>query len=636
MVTELTPDDIREKYHARSLDPDDGYKPLDFGGNGGITGSIDRYGRITAINMYHNKHGYVTLTAAEPFPEDQRYNPQVVREYRRSLVDLDGFGLHFDLNIIKTEAWMLEDAIPHIRLTFENGATAECTTFVPENNPKGLLQLWQFSGHEVPMRWSGRVSLQRAAYTQLTEGGPIFPPRVEVDVTYDRNMLIMENPALDWAAAISYLTGHKELEENADGSMDVDIPVPYHNSDRFVCFAIGFGATADMATQQSQILYNDWAFRSDITKLLEYTLQTWNMRWDGWRSSSNGLDKLVRHGLAYSLFCAVPVDGTVCLITDHQLLPLSWNRDAYYVARVLLAWRPEFSDLVRRHLLWLFEVAERQDHLWGRSYLVSGKIKDPAFQLDQQIFPLLELAKYVEVTGDVVTLRRLEPHIAPITYALLRREVPNTGLFPTEETPADDPVEMPYHLSSHMLLWHTLRKLGKQLNERPMLSISERVYRAIWKHFVVEKDGKKIFAYLTDGYGNHQCYHDANDIPLALAPIWNFCQSDDPVWRNTIDFAFSEANEGGFYAGECGGLGSIHTRATWPLGDVQEFIIAQILGDQDRLDRVSERLLKAAQWDGALSEAYDPHTARVVSRHWFSWTGAALALYDKWFATETF
>ena len=141
---------------------------------------------------------------------------------------------------------------------------------------------------------------------------------------------------------------------------------------------------------------------------LEAVVQTWKARFDGAPD-----DLVIRRGLSYGLMLAVPVGETCCILTDHMLLPLSWNRDAYYVASALLRWRAELADVVRRHLLWMFEVAERREGAWGRCYLANGRIKDAAFQLDQQLFPLLELVEYVQHTGDTVTWERLRPLSRP-------------------------------------------------------------------------------------------------------------------------------------------------------------------------------------------------------------------------------
>src|SRR5690606_28351415 len=106
-------------------------------------------------------------------------------------------------------------------------------------------------------------------------------------------------------------------------------------------------------------------------------------------------DLILRRGLFYGQMMAVPVtDEATCILTDHMLLPLSWNRDSYFVVDALVRWEKTHLETMRRHLNWMFEVAERPNNEWGRCYLASGQQKDPAYQLDQQLFPLLELAEY--------------------------------------------------------------------------------------------------------------------------------------------------------------------------------------------------------------------------------------------------
>ncbi len=143
--------------------------------------------------------------------------------------------------------------------------------------------------------------------------------------------------------------------------------------------------------------------------------------------------------------------------------------------------------------------------------------------------------------------------------------------------------------------------------------------------FTAEHEGKRIFAYATDGAGHFHFYHDANDFPLALAPAWGFLPADDPVWRSTVAFAFSEANRGGFYDGH---LGSVHSPAPWALGDIQDLIIARATGDAARAERARSALRRAAQDDGSLPEAYHAADGSVFSRHWFVWTNAALACLE--------
>jgi hypothetical protein len=565
---------------------------------------VDQDGRLIALNFYHPRYGYVTLTTADPFPESEHHNPTAVRTYRARLATLSGYGLVFNETIVRRENLLLEDAIPHTRLTFASGSTALITTFGAQG---GALQWWQ--AKEIMPRWHGRLSLQRCAYTQLTEGGPIAAPPVEMRLRFQEGILILDSPSLKCSVAIAGLESEKILDKAESGAVTIDLTV----QTGIPVLAYGIGLTPAEAIQNAQKL-----LQTNVDVYLGDQLMIWRDRW-----RNIPVELLVRRGLVYGLSMCIPVNDGICILTDHMILPLSWNRDAYYIARALLSWNPEMAELVRRHLIWMFEVAEHLNFGWGRCYLANGQIKDPAFQLDQQLFPLLELADYYQVTRDIATLDRLRGQIANMMAVLLQRKSAHAMLFSTDETPADDPIALPYHLSSHILLWCTLIKLRTIGLGENHAEMAGAVRRAIDQYFIARHvNGQWLYAYATDGRGRHYFYHDANDLPLALAPLWGFVKADDPVWLSTIDFAFSEANRGGAYRGR---LGSVHTAAPWPLGDVQDLIIARTLGDSHREAEVWEHLRGAAQIDGALAEAYNAERSEVVSRHWFAWPNAALA-----------
>lgn len=550
-------------------------KPLDFGGDG-INGSVDAHGRLIALNFYHPEYGYVTLTSAEPFPEDARYDQARVREYRASLAALEGFGLHSDVPLVPVSG---EDTGAAVRQRLEaDGAGCDVITFCADGV---IVQRWQAEG--CAFTFSGSYRLMRCAYTQLTEGGPLSMPPVETTVQQHGDRLLIENPAIG-AVAVRGVP----VEPAASGELR---------------FAFGLTAGEALAVLEQAQPDLDWQTR----------------RWERWWRDTPA-DPLLRRGLAYSYRMAVPCGEGVCLLTDHMLLPLSWNRDGYYLARALLSWHADMRAIVRRHLIWMFELAERVDGAWARCYLANARVKDPAFQLDQQLFPLLELAEYVHETGDRELLDRLTPRVIDVVEMLLRRRAAHAALFPTDETPADDPIAMPYHLSSHILFWVALHKLSHlDLN---FIALADAIRDAVQTHFVTEHEGRQLYAYATDGHGGFHLYHDANDFPTILAPIWGYCDIADPLWRATLAFAFSDANREGVYNQR---LGSVHTRAPWPLGDVQELIIARLQADPDREARALDHLRLAAQADGALPEAYDIATGAVISRTWFAWPNAAYA-----------
>jgi hypothetical protein len=241
--------------------------------------------------------------------------------------------------------------------------------------------------------------------------------------------------------------------------------------------------------------------------------------------------------------------------------------------------------------------------------------KDPAFQLDQQLFPLLLLEDHARLTGDAALRDAYAPTRGEVLEALLTRRTA-FGLIATDETPADDPLgDQPYHFSSHVLLWRVLRDVDPRA--------AADVHSATRTGFT--DSGR--FAYAVRGARGDGArhYHDANDLPTVFAPAWGFCDADDRVWRATIEFAWSRANEG-YFAGRLGGLGSLHTRHPWPLGDLQEVVVARVLADAERERRALGRLETVETWDGLLPEAYDETTGAVASRHWFAWPAALRAL----------
>ena len=599
-------------YRARRLEPN-GRKPLDFGASG-LTGSVNALGRLIAVNRYHDAEGYMTLTDAPLFVDEQRYKPEAVRAYRKKLTTLHGFGLSLGAEVSAAEAYLIEDAVPLIRLTLENGVHAECLTFAPYDSDLHVIQSWRFSQPNHSARFTGAVQIQRCAYTQLTEGGPLPMPGAATLPLDTQNGIY--NPALKTSVQF----------EGAPGSFDADNGV--------VSFDAEIAPDANRFEYGLRIFQGDPPAHGgasqtvagpDLADLAQATLNTWRKRWAGWSDGDNALDPLIRRGLVYGLHCCIPTDDdATCIITDHMLLPLSWNRDAYYVARALLTWRPQSAEIVRRHLIWMFKRAERDGQFWGRSYLVNGRIKDRGFQLDQQIFPLIELAEYTLETGDRATFDRLKGYIVPLLDALMRQKAPGDWLFPTDETPGDDPIPLPFHFSSHILFWRALTLL-EQVNapdDFDYRNAAQGIRRAFAEQFARPRDGQTLYAYAVDNANGAHFYHDANDTPLALAPKWGALTPDDPVWRATVDFAFSPQNKGGFYDIA---LGSVHTPAPWSLGDLQELLIAEILDQKRRRTETVERLRAAAQWDGGLPEAYHAPDASVASRHWFAWPNALLA-----------
>ena len=534
-----------------------------------MAGTLGADGRWLTLGVAHPAHGRVVLTSAPRFDETRRRDQSEVRRYRAALAARDRAGYGLDAGEAQGHE-LLEAALPRIRF----GSGAELTAFAPAGR-RGAVQV--MSGRVDP-RLVGGLRLARAAYTQLTEGGPLRPARE--------------------ARKEGELEGARWIEDRDLGVAAALVIAPARGA---IALAAAFGRDRVDAIAEARLL----AGSADVLLQRELAARA-TVPW----AAATGP---VQRAVVYALDCAsCEVDGAVAILADHEILPLVWTRDAYYVARMLLAVAPgdaRVRSTVGGFLRWCFERAERPDGWWPRSSLATGPAKDRAFQLDQQLYPPLLLAEHTRLTGDRSLLARYGPQAETVLDRLLGRA--DGGLVATTETPADDQLAEPFHFSSHLLLWRTLVAYGRDGDGLRAL-IRDRFTR----------DGR--FAYAIGPSGARH-YHDANDIPTALAPAWGFCRADDPVWLATVDRAWSERNPA-YFAGPLGGLGSLHTRHPWPLGDLQRVIVARATGDAGAERNAWQRLVQVETWDGVLPEAYDEHTGEVASRHWFAWPVALRAL----------
>ena len=579
----------------RRLDPQAPYKPLDVG-NGIVSGYLTPSGRWLEIGIAHRHQGRVVVSDTATFSGDAR-DQGAVRAYRRWLAS--GARAGFGLGALATggRASLLEDSLPmvvHARAALR----LEATAFAPAGR-RGVVQVVRIRARRATRfepAWTGEIFLRRAAYTQLTPGGVL--PSVDEQTRSGRDERGL------WSV-------HDGLE-TAVGII-VPAPVTIAAGASAVCVvALAFGRDPAEALSEASSL----AARAEAQ--LTATAQARRELWTGADLVAPRRAPM-RRAVAYALDCAASnVGDATAVLADHAILPLVWTRDAYYVCRAMLAITPrEGVELTRRFLTWCFEVAERPDGWWPRASLASGQSKDPVFQLDQQLYPLLLLADHARLTRDDTLVRRYTEARDRVVAALLERRSP-LGLIATDETPADDPIEAPFHFSSHVLLWRALR----QVQHRE----SARVRDATKRHFAAGD----MYAYAVSGAKGEGAvrYHDANDLPTVFAPGWQFCRSGDPRWRATIEFAWSKENRA-FVDGPFGGLGSVHTLHPWPLGDLQDVVLGRVLRDRARVTRARERLKAVATWDGMLPEAYDEASGEVASRHWFAWPIALWALLER-------
>lgn len=572
-------------------------KPHDLGDGFTCASYLDD-GHWLAITRPHAKHGMVELTGAAEFDDGSRGNQQAVRRYRQSLTTPESAFLtpSASSGISVVSRGVGDDGSIWLRMRVEPS----------HRNPISLRLTFQ--------GW-----LQRPPYAEITDTAPLPPLSRETSIAARGSRLLLSSDVTESTAEILVKANPATssgwvLDHNGEAHWEGQWP-PSQRGDEGPEFVV--------------------TCRLDTPWDPPYTSAGGSVRRrlsldEG--AGAGAFSQIAQGARSYILQCCalrVAADETV-IITDHRLLPLSWTRDGYYMALLLmLSGGDDATAVVGRHLRWLWGRAFR-DGVWMRSHLTNGAVKDPGLQADQQLYPILELLDFRRALGRWPTLPAGKLGWGELVWTALSTlpSDPTTGLLISEENPADDTSRFHLSFSTQVLYWHVIKGLAEWstelgLDADPLNSIASDLRDKVSEVFTVNRPDGTLFAYEADGRGGYRLYGDANDLPSVLAPAWGFCTDDDAVWRRTMRFILSPSNPG-WSPGPFGGLGSAHTPGTWPLGDLQSYLFHDRVGESDEARTVRERLVVTAAGDGLLPEAYDSVTGEWSARHWFGWPAAAV------------
>ena len=566
-------------------------KPLDVG-SGRVCASFDLASAAwLSFGMPHPVHGFIELSALPAFDEASRGDPGATRRHRRAMTQAEHAFLSVEVNGVAPQ--LVADPSDPSRPRWRTDGVE----VVAEAAPDAMVvrQSWSvLEGADIVLCLRG--SIDRPALAEITEVNPPTPTESATVIRIEGDTVELEAASLPAQVTI-WVDGPPVAWVTSDDGLRGTITRRLDAPARFT-LAVGFGADESHGSQP--------------------------------RAANP--DALTERALAYVRGCTAlrTADDERTILTDHRILPLSWTRDGYWQALALLiADGPGDRERVADHLRWLWRRCERPDGRWVRSHHANGRRKDLAFQADQQLYPIIELADYWRASGDLPGGVDWSPQVASALDAALEECDPTTGLIASAENAADDPIEAPFIAASQILLWYATSRLieiatvrGVDLDADRLREIASATHAAfgLWIG-----DGPHAWPYAVDGHGARVTYQDANDLPVALAPAWGFCDPDDLGWRATMAFAFSEANPA-YCIGDRSGLGSAHTPGPWTLGDVQAWIVGRTIGDEASAADALARLRSVAFSDSMLPEAYSVGLdADVRVRHWFAWPGAAIA-----------
>ena len=203
-----------------------------------------------------------------------------------------------------------------------------------------------------------------------------------------------------------------------------------------------------------------------------------------------------------------------------------------------------------------------------------------------------------------------------------------TGLIHSAFRPSDDACTFPCNIPGNLFAVAVLRELaqmaGAILRDAALsaeaLALADEVEKAVYKHGTMQlPDGRQVFAYETDGYGNHLFMDDAN-VPSLLGLAYLRCVApDNPLWRTTAAAVWSEDNPWFFRGTAAEGVGGPHIGEgqVWPMA-----IIVRALSSKDEgvIAAALKTLRNTHAGTGFMHEAFDKDDPAKFTRKWFAWT----------------
>jgi uncharacterized protein len=325
--------------------------------------------QILQLNTFHPEHGIVLASPYEQFDGSRFYDVQYVREYRkkplRSIANgHTGFGLRFSHSAQYISiCWEAGNKVS-ITYALADGVSVEISSriFNGELIQSAVLSS-EASAVNIQYILDLTISINRASYGQLTEGGPIPIP-------------VSENQYLLNDEHTSFAVVNPHLDTHLEGSLDVDgEPVILEDNSPRITRGKPIDATVpgwvEVHPQKKRTLtvrfrlYPDLDVRGKFDPILvpsgPLSTCACQGRWHDDPSTQISIPAIaksercstdisathsktpeqcslerssvetfiIRRNLDYILGClAVTVSNEhVALMTDHVALPLGWNRD---------------------------------------------------------------------------------------------------------------------------------------------------------------------------------------------------------------------------------------------------------------------------------------------------------------------
>ena len=287
-------------------------------------------------------------------------------------------------------------------------------------------------------------------------------------------------------------------------------------------------------------------------------------------------------------------------------------------------------------------------------------VAERKWEVDSLCYPIRLAHGYWRATGDaapfgeawraamrlvLTTLREQQRKAGPGPYRFQREaEAPTetlalegygnptrkVGLIHAMFRPSDDACLYPFFVPGNLFCVVSLRQLarmsraihGDAVFAAECEVLAGEVEGALRRHGRMRDEaGRSVWAYETDGYGNHLFMDDANAPNLLSLPYLGCCAPDEPLYRRTRARVLSLDNPY-FFQGLAGeGVGGPHEglRMIWPLSIIMRALTSQ---DDAEIRTCLERLKATHAGTGFMHEAFDQDDPSHFTRPWFAWANS--------------
>lgn len=209
-----------------------------------------------------------------------------------------------------------------------------------------------------------------------------------------------------------------------------------------------------------------------------------------------------------------------------------------------------------------------------------------------------------------------------------------TGMVWSGYRPSDDPCVYGYMIPGNAfvsVVMGELMEIGGLLGDVQLSARAEKlkndIENGIREYGIVShpKYGR-IYAFETDGLGNHNLMDDANVPSLLGLPYIGWCSQNDEIYHNTRKFALSSDNPYFHRGSAITGIGSPHTPGAyvWPISLMIEGLTTD---DEARINEIVRVLKETTDGTGYMHESVNVDDASLYSRPWFAWANSLFAYF---------